>query len=377
MIIRQITLNNFRNHEHSRVSPGEGINLLLGRNGQGKTNVIEAVSYLGLTKSFYAASDMHVLRIGEQDFSVEGRMCADGGLESTVRVTYSEEPPCKQVLINGIHPESLSSVIGRFPVVILSPEHGSITSGGPGERRRFMDITLSQISGAYLDDLMQYRKALRHRNRLLTEYRTGQREIRTLLDPWSESLAQLGARITARRLAFVAEFRTYLANVHADLVGGSEKAEIRYKAFVELEAGTPTDEIARLMRQELQRHEPDELRRGASLVGPHRDDLEIALDTLAVQRYASQGQHKTILVAMKIAEHAYLCDRRNERPVLLLDDLFSDLDEERSRVILSKVASMGQCVITTTEDIPSNPSVDWNGYHRRFTVERGTVRPAA
>jgi len=169
MILSAITLTNFRNHAATVVKFAPGINAVLGKNGQGKTNLLEAVSYVGLTKSFYAASDRDVLRFGAEEFTIDARIASDAGVEHRVGVRYTRGPSGKSVAVDGSEQARLASVIGRFPVVILSPEHGAITSGGPAERRKFMDVTLSQVAAAYLDDVMEYRRALRQRNRILSD----------------------------------------------------------------------------------------------------------------------------------------------------------------------------------------------------------------
>ena len=171
MIVTRIQLRNFRNHAASELEFGEGVNALLGDNGQGKTNILEAISYLGLTKSFYAASDARVVQFEHAGFDVEGVMRDAGGREHHIRVTYGGPAPEKEFTINGLRPERLAAVIGRFPLVILSPDHGAITSGGPSERRKFLDITLAQVSLAYLEDLLEYRRVLRQRNLLLADGR--------------------------------------------------------------------------------------------------------------------------------------------------------------------------------------------------------------
>ncbi|MGA9120145.1 MAG: DNA replication/repair protein RecF [Bacteroidota bacterium] len=377
MIIKNIHLFNFRNHADSDLSFGEGINVLSGANGQGKTNILEAVSYLGLTKSFYAATDLHVVRLGEKSFNVLGHLTSDGGVPHTVHVAFRKDEPQKSVLIDNVAPESLSRVIGRFPVVILSPEHSRITGGGPAERRRFLDLLLSQVSARYLDDIMQYRRVLRQRNRILHDARWRPAGAKELVEPWTRNLIDLGARIVGRRLQFVAEFSDYVRRTYAFLAGEFEEPSIDYQGFDDF-AGSPSEEaIASRMAEELEQRWDEEVRRGVSLVGPHRDELRLLLNGISVQEYASTGQQKTFLVALKVAEHTYLRERRNERPIMLLDDLFGELDEQRSRRILEQIAREGQCVITATDDRPFMTKGAWNTSLKRFVIDRGTVKEEA
>lgn len=378
MTILDIHLQNFRNHADSLLRFGDGINLLLGANGQGKTNVLEAVSYLGLTKSFYASSDLHVLKFGAPAFTLRGRLQSDGGIPHVVEMTFDGSAAQKSVLIDHSAPETMSSVIGRFPVVILSPEHHGITSGGPSERRRFLDMLLSQVSALYLDDIMQYRKVLRQRNRLLHDARWRVGSVRELLDPWTQSLAQLGARVTVRRRDFVGEFEGYVRRTYAFLAGGQEEPAIEYCAAEGETVAASGEEIARQLLETMSARGEEELRRGTTLVGPHRDELKLTLNGMSVQQFASQGQQKTFLVSLKMAEHTYLRERRNERPIMLLDDLFGELDAGRCERILDRLVENGQSVITATDEHAFARATDVRyGAFKRFMVDRGTVKEAA
>ena len=373
MIVRELKLRNFRNHADSTVTLGSGINALLGENGQGKTNVLEAVSFLGLTKSFYASSDVDVLKFGTDFFSIEGLVEADGGSTSAIRVVYRKNPSDKQITVNALSPESHSRMIGRFPVVVLSPEHARITWGGPVERRKFMDLTLSQVSASYLDDLFDYRRALRQRNRLLFEAKTGTRGVVSQIEPWTEHLAASGGRIIARRLSFIEEFASYVTAAYAMLVDGKEQPSMQYAPLPGVVSGMSSEECARHLTDELHRRALDELRRAATLAGPHRDDIDFSLDGMLVQKFASQGQHKTLLVALKLAEHQYVFERCNERPMLLLDDLFSELDAPRAARILDRIRTIGQTIVTTTEETPFHGSVGWDNTNRKYFVRHGTI----
>jgi len=373
MVLTEIFLKNFRNHTETHVAFGTGINALLGNNGQGKTTILEAISYLGLTKSFYASGDGMVVQIGRDGFEVDGTVKTDSGVGHRVELEYNQTSGKKSVLIDRTQPETLASVIGRFPVVILSPENSAITSRGPAERRRFLDIVLSQVSAAYLTDLLEYRRVLRQRNRILGEARNSGTLTGDLLAPWTESLVLHATRIIERRARFIAEFGPYVVEGYHMLVGQGEEPEVRYDT-VAGDAVSATDIEARLVAR-LHERRSEEWKRGITLVGPHRDDLVFSLNGMGVQEFASQGQHKSFLVALKIAEFYYLRDRKGEVPMLLLDDVFSELDEHRAGNILKLVTSLGQSIITATDDRAFHGTVPWNDHHRRFFVESGTCRP--
>ncbi|MBX2990774.1 MAG: DNA replication/repair protein RecF [Bacteroidetes bacterium] len=382
MNVEFVHLKNFRNHEDTVIECGAGINALLGNNGQGKTNVLEAISYLSLTKSFYAAGDATVLQIGKDSFEIDGKIQTDAHIEHRIHAAYNRSGD-KSFTINGARPETFASVIGRFPIVVLSPENNAITFGGPMERRKFIDLLLSQISRSYLEDLLEYRRILKQRNRLLTEAKAEHRYPAGLLEPWTASLIHHGARIINNRKAFVREFREYVKRAYYSLVSspdhpydGNEDPSLHYESLPGLENLTGIDPIMEVMRDELERKNVEERRRGSTLVGPHRDDLRLRINDISVQQYASQGQHKTLLLSLKIAEFFYLKEHRGEVPVFLLDDVFSELDETRSQLLLNTLSSLGQTFITTTEEGVFHDAISWNRTNRRFRVEAGSVRPA-
>jgi DNA replication and repair protein RecF len=286
-------------------------------------------------------------------------------------VVYGRTAGEKEFTVNGLRPERLAAVIGRFPLVILSPDHGAITSGGPSERRKFLDITLAQVSPAYLEDLLEYRRVLRQRNLLLAEGRRRGSLSGAALDPWTASLAAHAARIVARRRTFAAEFTSYVEPAYGRLVPSGERPGLEYVGAVDAE-GLREIEVALL--KALDRTSREERQRGVTLVGPHRDDLRLLINGKDVQQFASQGQHKTLLIAFKIAEFRYVQERRDEPPVLLLDDVFSELDHARATRILGLVEDLGQCMITATDEGVFHGALRWGARHRRFTVQSGTVR---
>ncbi|MBP1678562.1 MAG: recF [Bacteroidetes bacterium] len=368
MKVGSIGLRGFRNHEATRAEFGGGINALLGDNGEGKTNLLEAIAYLSLTKSFYGAHDRVVAKIGGAGFEVDGRLVTDAGSPIDVRASFDAANGVKTFTVNGARPETMASVIGRFPVVILSPENAGVTSGAPAERRRFMDLILCQVSPVYLEDLQEYRRILRQRNRVLLDMRTGRGGI---LEPWTLSLAARGAEVVVRRRAFVREFIPYIREAYREVVEERETPDIVYTG-VEAAGGTAdTESLRDLLLRMMEERGGEERARGTSLVGPHRDDLILSVSGRSLLDFGSQGQHKTMLVALKLAEFRYIREQRGERPLLLLDDLFGELDDRRSRRILATLAPLGQTVVTTTDEGHFHGAVPWDGANRRFRIERG------
>jgi len=276
--------------------------------------------------------------------------------------------------VNKTPVETLSSVVGQFPAVILSPEQNGITFGAPSERRKFLDMAISQASKLYLDEALEYRRILRQRNKILLDARLMRKDCTETLQPWDESLVRTGSSIMIKRAKFVEDFRPLAEEQYASLAGGTERPGILYLPSFEVSSWTSRTQIEEQFLQELQNRSEEERRTGTTAVGPHRDELEFSIDTLALRKFASQGQHKTFLVALKIAEFFYLKGHRDETPILLLDDVFSELDEHRAGRLLELAGTLGQVFITATDDRAFSADFQWNTDHRRFLVEQGTVR---
>ena len=373
MRFREVQLQTFRNHKATRLECASGRNVLLGNNGVGKTNVLEAISYLCLTKSFYASSDATAVYIGEAGFNVSAKTVSDINVPYDIEVSYKKEGKEKKITINKGLIDDRSSVIGMFPVVILSPENANITSGMPGDRRRFIDVVISQSNKSYLQDLIEYRKILRQRNRILLESRGEQRVSQAVLEPWNEALVGRGAQISLHRSQFVEEFSPYLVNAFLDLAGSGEEPSIEYHSSIMANSSMGVEELKELFSGQLQRQLAEESRLGTTLVGPQKDDLSLEINGLNLRSFASQGQHKTFLVALKVAEFFYLRERCRETPVLLLDDVFSELDEPRSDKLLGLTAGLGQTFITATDGRRFSNATMTTSNFVRYYVRGGKV----
>ncbi|HMK38766.1 MAG TPA: DNA replication and repair protein RecF, partial [Bacteroidota bacterium] len=238
----------------------------------------------------------------------------------------------------------------------------------------FMDLTLSQISGAYLEDILEYRTALRQRNRVLADARARGSLPPGVIEPWTESVVAYGSRIAHRRALFADEVRNHIVSAYRTIMPQGEIPDITYVCGFATGDGNDSEKYAAGLAADLGARTSEELRRGLTLAGPHRDDLRLTLNGMDVQRFASQGQHKTLLVAMKIAEYSYMREKRDESPMFLLDDVFSELDAGRVHRILEVAEGLGQVMITTTEGRAFDGSLEWDNDNRRYIVERGTCR---
>lgn len=373
MRITRIEIQKFRNHSHSILDCAEGINAVLGDNGEGKTNLVEAISYLCLTKSFYASADAVVLRLGDDRFDLRGEFVSDHGTRSIVRVKYEAEPGKKTVEVNGSPVETLASIIGRFPVVVLAPEQSGITLGPPTERRKFLDLVISQSAKLYLEQLIEYRRILKQRNKVLLQGKLMRKDCSEELEPWNESLVHAGADLIRRRAQVISEIVPLVQEAYERLAGSREHPAINYAPSVGAPDLEDVEAIRKAFRLELDLHVDEERRLGSSVVGPHRDELELLINEMSLRKFASQGQHKTFLVALKLAEFAYLKEQCGETPMLLLDDVFSELDEHRSEKLLRHVAGLGQVFITTTDESVFSTGIHWSDANRRVVIRGGEI----
>ncbi|MBS1903733.1 MAG: DNA replication and repair protein RecF [Bacteroidetes bacterium] len=348
-------ITSFRNHRDTLLEAfGAKFNIINGPNGAGKTSVIESLSVAALTKSFTNAADAVLVQTGASMYSIDARFTSDNGVPLGVQVEYTAGPPArKTILVNSDKLRRSSDLIGRIPVVALTPDDKIITSGSPDDRRRFLSLVLSQASSLYLEDEIELKKAVKHRNSLLFEFKqrnTPASVARPQLAPWTEVVTERSARVMARRAAFVEEFRPFLEARYAELSGGNEKPSLWY-CPLGIEEPYELGGFRPLLEREFDRRESEELRRGTTLVGAHRDELMMLIDDKReARKFASQGQHKTLLVSMKLAEYQYLRDATGETPILLLDDVFSELDANRAARLLELISSpqYGQTFITST-----------------------------
>jgi DNA replication and repair protein RecF len=373
MILRTLRLQSFRAHAETELAFAPKVNLLHGPNGAGKTNVLEAIHYLCLTKSFVATRDTYVLRKGSPYFQVEGIVESARRAELKVRLVYVPDEG-KKIFVNGAPLDRLADIVGQLPVVVFSPEDHALTAEGPSERRRFLNNILSQAHPVYLDDLMKYRRARRQRNELLKQYQKRKAPPPDeILAPWTEELVALGSRIIARRLRFLDAFADYLKQAYQQIEEVAEEPSIEYDTIADFAPGDTTESIADTFRDELHRTKHRERERGRTLLGPQRDELIFRLNDLEVRRYGSQGQHRTFGMALKLAQYFFLADRLDEEPLLLLDDAFGKLDPARSAVFLELLQSdaIGQSVITATRRAPFAETVDFEqDAHRAIHIRR-------
>jgi len=344
MILSSIQLKNFRSHKDTQLNFSGQLNYIIGGNGQGKTTVLEAIYYLCTTKSSVAKLDGEVVRFRENEFEITGNF--KELTENTTRIFYSLQENKKYCFQNGKQIPRSADLIGKFPVVLLAPADHAITQGSPVERRKFVDSVISQASETYLNFLLDYNKTLRQRSSLLFRIKEERKkELLDELDAWTAKLVFSGTEIIKHRIKFIEEFNTYINNSYERIMCSAELPEIKYSFLDENSGGN----IEELFKNQVAARRDDELRRASNLVGPHRDDFVFLVNTINLKNYGSQGQHKTFQTALRFAQFFYLKERTGKTPIFLLDDVFGELDKERSQKISEYLKNVGQAFITLTD----------------------------
>lgn len=344
MTLSSLKLTNFRLHKNSHLQFREGLNYIVGGNGQGKTTILEAIYYISTTKSFSSNSDYEVVNFDEDFFEINGSVF--DLTQNTMIIRYSKQENKKHYSLNGKIISSPQEIVGRFPVVFLSPADSKITEEAPQERRKFVDSVISQLSKNYLENLLEYKRILKQRSSLLYNLRENySSSFNDELEVWTERLINVGTKLIQARKKFVFEFNEYVKNVYSQILNGSENPMISYETIEH----SSDDEISSSFRDELMRQRENEIRRATNLVGPHKDDFRFTINGISLRDFGSQGQHKTFQVALRFAEYFYLKNKLGKNPFFLLDDVFGHLDKERSQKISEHLGDLGQAFITLTD----------------------------
>jgi len=355
--LKRLQLRNHRNYAHLDLEPGPAINLFIGANGQGKTNLLEAVAMLALSSSPRARREIELVGPVGPASRIEAAVEANGrGLDITIALQVEGDRARRVIEVDGVRRRGVD-LPGNFRVTLFWPDDLGLVKAGPELRRRFLNQMLVQVEPGYARALAGLKRVLEQRNSLLKRIAAGD-EAAGVLDVWDDGLVAYGTEIARARARAVNELRPEAARGHAEIADG-ERLEIAYSG--------PPDDFAVAVQKSL----GDDLRRGVTTVGPHHDDLAISLGGREARSYASQGQQRTAVVSLKLAEAELVARRTGERPVLLLDDVLSELDAERRGALLRKVAGAGQVVITSAEAGPFPPDLITDA--RVWTVTAGRI----
>ncbi|MFC1628352.1 DNA replication/repair protein RecF [Gemmatimonadota bacterium] len=332
--LRNLSLQAFRNYRSLYLEPDAGLTLIVGPNGQGKTNLIEAIYFLCLGRSFRERSDRRLIMFGEERTQLEGVFDRDGGAHS-IRMVISREGG-KRAQVDGNDLERIRDLVGQAPVVGFTPEDSDIVKGDPASRRRFLDLILAQTDREYLEALQLYRRALAQRNICLREGRI------ELIESWEEALVVSGAMIRKSRTRLIMFFAEVACDTYTGIGPRGEAFTIRYRPNPPLGEGG-ADELVVALSTGRQ----DDLDRGFTGAGPHRDDIVFEIGGRNLRMYGSHGQARTALASLKLAEVAYYTFARDRQPILVMDEIASVLDKDRTENLVQLLAQEASQVFIT------------------------------
>jgi len=367
MILDNILIKNVRNHIFTDIEFNRNVNVIYGKNGAGKTSILESISIGSLSKSFISGSDSNVVAKGTDFYEVSLKSINELDLKYFARVKYQLNNGKE---ISNSYGENLSpkDLIGAIPLIILTPDYRIITSGSPQCRRDFVDRVLSQSNKVYLDELLKFKKVLKQRNNLLGQnklnnsYNTKQNFDIDLLDAWTIQFINHASELIIRRMNYVKETQPFFSEFYSMVSNNSESVTLEYLPNVLLNNGGSEsrkleqtnkefniEEIKEILKEKYIQLRSEEVKRGMTLFGPQKDEFIIKLNNNVARDFASQGQHKTLLISLKFAEFQYLKNKKNDTPVFLLDDIFSEIDSYRIKMVIELLRqNLSQIFITTT-----------------------------
>lgn len=334
MVIRSIELNNYRNYENLKIEFSEGTNILFGDNAQGKTNILEAAYLSGTTKSHRGAKDRELIRFDQSEGHIRTIIEKD---EKEYQIDiHLRKNKSKGIAINRIPIKKTTELFGLLNIILFSPEDLNIIKNGPQERRRFIDAELCQLDKIYLHNLKQYNKILEQRNKLLKDIPM-KPELKDTLSIWDNQLIDYGTKIIDSRKKFIKDLNEIVHDMHYKISGGKEDLLVEYEPNV----------YAPNMEMELLKATDRDLHLGNTSVGPHRDDLKFSISGIDIRKFGSQGQQRTCALSLKLSEIQLVKMIIGEKPVLLLDDVLSELDSNRQNYLLNSIYDT-QTIITCT-----------------------------
>ena len=334
MRLKSLKMKNFRNYNYLDVDFSENINIFYGDNAQGKTNILEAIYYASTTKSHKNSKEKELINFNSSESHIELNINKNK-LDYFIDM-HLKKNNTKGIAINKIPIKKASELLGIIHIIFFSPEDLNIIKNGPSERRKFLDIELSQIDKLYLSDITNYNKIINQRNKLLKESLNNANILDTL-DIWDEQLIMYGERIEIKREQFLEKMNVIIKDVHKKLSGGNEKIQIIY----DKSSGNLS------LREALNKNRERDIKQRNTSIGPHRDDIAFLVNEIDIRIYGSQGQQRTVALSLKLSEIELIKQIINDSPILLLDDVLSELDSSRQHYLLESIKNV-QTIITCT-----------------------------
>jgi DNA replication and repair protein RecF len=348
MICERIKLENFRNAKHADLCFSDGVNILVGDNGEGKTNLVEAIGFASVGKSFRGADDGEMINFDENEALISVDFKDSIRHQNIMLRMYREKP--RQVELNKVKIRRMSDMVGNLSTVIFCPEHLSIIKDGPSMRRNYLDVAISQLRPVYIASLSRYNQILRQRNKLIRDAVTDRRTFDETIDFWSEQLASEAAVISSFRAGYLKRASVHVAEFFKDMTRGNEVPELKYCGSSRDDEAFYSDRnaVKKKYIELLKSSHEREICAGTTLWGVHKDDIEVTLNGRPARIYASQGQQRSLALSLKLTEGEICREERGEYPVFLLDDVLSELDAGRRTYLISEIKNR-QVIMTTCE----------------------------
>ena len=380
MYLEKLCLSNYRNYTSLINDFSAQINVLKGANAQGKTNILEAIYYLAIGRAYRSIREDQLIKWGHNRFLIRGQVRNKAG-QINLEVNFQNQQQAgvfplpkvkKEIKVNGIKIRRMTDFLGNLTAVLFAPENLNIIKGAPMERRKLLDNDISQVSPGYYLKLQQYNQILKQRNHLLRKIAESRRGLEDL-EIWDLQLKNVGESIIQKRLKVLEKLTPLTRLMQRKITGGKESLEFKYFFNRKWEVKNGYD-ISDLFTQEIKRVRKEELIRGQTLWGPHRDDFLLTVNGINLKLYGSQGQNRTAVLAIKLAELEFFKGESGEYPLLLLDDVLSELDQERREHLLNIIqGKVIQCFITTTEDVDLFWKNKIKGNFASFDVKAGVL----
>lgn len=368
MYIERLELKNFRNYESIELEFSSKINVFIGENAQGKTNLMESLYVLSMAKSHRTSNDKELIRWEAEYGKIRGAIQKKYG-HLPLELTLSKKG--KKAKVNHLEQTKLSNYIGQLNVVMFAPEDLYLVKGSPQVRRRFLDMEIGQISPVYLHDLLQFQKILKQRNHMLKQNQGKPFLKDVMFDVYTEQYIDAAVKVIQKRFQFMDLLQKWAEPIHFGISRGLEKLTVSYNSTSGIQAGWTENEMKEHLEKKLADSQKRELDRGVTLTGPHRDDLQFFVNDYDVQTYGSQGQQRTTALSLKLAEIELIKQEVGEAPVLLLDDVLSELDDYRQSHLLNTIQGDVQTFVTTTS--VEGIAHDTIRHAKMFHVEQGAV----
>ncbi|MBS4207176.1 DNA replication/repair protein RecF [Bacillus sp. FJAT-50079] len=345
MYIEQLELENYRNYESLTVSFENNVNVILGENAQGKTNVMESIYVLGMAKSHRTSNDKDLIRWDTEYARIKGRVQKARG---SVPLELLISKKGKKAKYNHIEQPKLSQYVGNMNVVMFAPEDLHLVKGSPQVRRRFIDMEIGQVSPVYLFDMSQFQKILQQRNHYLKRLQMNRKTDDTFLNVLTEQYIEVAIKVIKKRYEFIRMLENWAQPIHSGISRGLESLEIQYKPSFDVSESTDWSKMVNVLEEKFYTMREREIDRGITLLGPHRDEILFFVNGRDVQTFGSQGQQRTTALSVKLAEIELIHSEIGEYPILLLDDVLSELDDYRQSHLLNTIKDKVQTFVTTT-----------------------------